>query len=251
MSKITESTSLLHQPINEDPNIHRRKTKHYLRFCLPSKSATLMLFWTAVIGTVYYLVLIGTVALIDSKSESTDISLSTNYFLVYAILAIIAMVYPFSGLIADVYCGRLKTVQISLLFILTFVLLLCLGIIIVYSTNLHFMLMHVNLSAFHLPEGIVVCIIISVALVIYIIGLAGYQANFIQLGLDQLFEAPSHYLSLFILYTIWMFNLGSVPMTAILPLLLCDRKINGAAVGIYVSIPFITSVLLIVLLTIS
>ena len=174
MSKITESTSLLHQPINEDPNIHRRETKHCQRFCLPSKSATLMLFWTAVVGTIHYLVLLGTVALIDSKSESTDISLSTNYFLVYAILAIIAMVYPFSGLIADVYCGRLKTVQISLLFILTFVLLLCLGFIIVYSTNLHFMLMHVNLSAFHLPEGIVVCIIISVALAIYIIGLAGY-----------------------------------------------------------------------------
>ena len=251
MSKITESTSLLHQPINEDPNIHRKKTRHCQRFCLPSKSATLMLFWTAVVGTVYYFVLIVTVALIDTKSESTDISLSTNDFLAYAILAIIAMVYPFSGLIADVYCGRLKTVQISLLFILTFALLLCLAVIIVYSTNLHFMLMHVNLSAFHLPEVIVLCIILIVALVVYTIGLAGYQANFIQLGLDQLFEAPSHYLSLFILYTIWMFNLGSVPMTAILPLLLCDHQINGAAVGIYVSIPFIISVLLIVLLTIS
>ena len=67
MSKITESTSLLHQPINEDPNIHRRKTKHCQRFCLPSKSATLMLFWTAVVGTVYYFVLIVTVALIDSR----------------------------------------------------------------------------------------------------------------------------------------------------------------------------------------
>ena len=251
MSKNTESTSLLHQPINEDPNIHRKKTKHCQRFCLPSKSATLMLFGTAVVGTVYYFVLIATVALIDSKSESIDVSLSTNDFLAYAILAIIAMVYPFSGFIADVYCGRLKTVQISLLFILTFALLLCLGIIIVYSTNLHFMSLHINLSAFHLPEGIVVCIIILVALAIYIIGLAGYQANFIQLGLDQLFEAPSHYLSLFILYTIWMFNLGSVPMTAILTLLLCDRQISRAAVGIYVSIPFITSVLLIVLLTIS
>ena len=249
MSKITESTSLLHQPINEDPNIHRRKTKHCQRFCLPSKSATLMLFWTGVVGTVYYFVLIATVALIDSRS--TDISLSTNYFLAYAILAIIAMVYPFSGLIADVYCGRLKTVQISLLFILTFVLLLCLGIIIVYSTNLHFMLMHINLSAFHLPEGIVVCIIILVALVIYIIGLAGYQANFIQLGLDQLFEAPSHYLSLFILYTIWMFNLGSVPMLAILPILLCDTSVREAAIDTYVSVPFIISVFLIVLLTIS
>ena len=117
MSKNTESTSLLHQPINEDPNIHRKKTKHCQRFCLPSKSATLMLFWTAVVGTVCYFVLIVTVALIDSKPETIDIhvSLSTNDFLAYAILAIIAMVYPFSGLIADVYCGRLKTVQMKAL----------------------------------------------------------------------------------------------------------------------------------------
>ena len=146
MSKITESTCLLHQPINEDPDIHRRKTKHCQRYCLPSKSATLMLFWTAVVGTVYYFVMIVTVAFIDSKSESTEVSLSTNYFLAYAILAIIAMVYPFSGLIADVYCGRLKTVQISLFFILTFVLLLCVAVIIASSTKLlqldDFFLMH-------------------------------------------------------------------------------------------------------------
>ena len=188
---------------------------------------------------------------IDSKSESTEVSLSTNYFLAYAILAIIAMVYPFSGLIADVYCGRLKTVQISLFFILTFVLLLCVAVIIASSTKLlqldDFFLMHSE----SIPEGIVVCIISIVALVVYIIGLAGYQANFIQLGLDQLFEATSHYLSLFILYTIWMFNLGSVPMTAMLPLLLCDRQIRHVAVSMYVSIPFIISVLLIVVLTIS
>ena len=245
MSNITESTSLLHQPINENANIHRRKTKHCQRFCLPSKSATLMLFWTAVVGTVYYFVLIVPVALIDSKSKSIDVSLSTNYFLIYAILAIIAMVYPFSGLIADIYCGRLKTVKISLLFILTFALLLCLAVIIASSTKFldNFSLIH--------PESIVVCIILIVALVVYSIGLAGYQANFIQLGLDQLFEAPSHYLSLFILYTIWMFNLGSVPVSAILPLLLCHASVRDAVIDTYASIPFIISVFLILLLTIS
>ena len=40
-------------------------------------------------------------------------------------------------------------------------------------------------------------------------------------------------------------------MTAILPLLLCDTSVREAAVDTYVSIPFIISVLLIVLLTIS
>ena len=40
------------------------------------------------------------------------------------------------------------------------------------------------------PESFVVCIILIVALVVYIIAwISWLQANFIQLGLDQLFEA--------------------------------------------------------------
>ena len=46
----------------------------------------------------------------------------------------------------------------------------------------------------------------------FVIGLAGYQANFIQLGLDQLFEAPSQYLGLFIHYATWAFHTGSIPL---------------------------------------
>ena len=253
MSNCSESTSLLHQPISENPNIHQRRNNHCQRFCLPSKSATFMLLWTAVVGTVYYLVLAITVALIDTKSESTDVRLSTNDFLAYAILAIIAMVYPFSGLIADVYCGRLKTVKISLLFMLTFAFLVCTGTILVYSTRLHSISSYEFVSSVpYLPEGVALCIILLVALTVYIIGLAGYQANFIQLGLDQLFEAPSHYLSLFILYAIWIFNIGSVPTATLLPLLLCDNSATDLVVAIYVfAVPFIISVLLIVLLIIS
>ena len=40
--------------------------------------------------------------------------------------------------------------------------------------------------------------------------MAKCQANFIQLGLDQLFEAPSRYLILFIHYAVWAFQSGSV-----------------------------------------
>ena len=47
-------------------------------------------------------------------------------------------------------------------------------------------------------QGIVVVILACLSLLLFIIGLVGYQANIIQLGLDQLFEAPSQYLSLFI-----------------------------------------------------
>ena len=45
----------------------------------------------------------------------------------------------------------------------------------------------------------------------------------IQLGLDQLFEAPSQYLGLFIHYATWLFHIGSIPFTVVIPLLLCSN----------------------------
>ena len=58
--------------------------------------------------------------------------------------------------------------------------------------------------------GALAAILGLVSLLFFIVGLAGYQANFIQLGLDQLFEAPSHYLGLFIHYATWTFNFAGL-----------------------------------------
>ena len=46
------------------------------------------------------------------------------------------------------------------------------------------------------------------SLLFLITGLSGYQANFIQLGLDQLLEAPSEYLGLFVHWVEWTTMLG-------------------------------------------
>ena len=45
-----------------------------------------------------------------------------------------------------------------------------------------------------------------IAMLIFMFGLIGYQANFIQLGLDQLLEAPSEYLGLFVHWAKWINN---------------------------------------------
>ena len=54
-------------------------------------------------------------------------------------------------------------------------------------------------------EGIVVLLIF--ASILLLIGIIGYEANFIQFGLDQLLEAPSEYLGLFVHYVSWIFNI--------------------------------------------
>ena len=59
-------------------------------------------------------------------------------------------------------------------------------------------------------QGIFAIILLAVFVTTFVVGLVGYQANIIQFGLDQLFEAPSQYLGLFIHYTTWTFEAGSL-----------------------------------------
>ena len=143
-------------------------------------------------------------------SQRPNTTLSVYEPLPYAILALVMMFYPLSGFIADVCCGRLKAVVISLICILSFFI----GMLVAVSL-LASILSKPDIPIHHIVEhnlGIacVIVILVIISLLAFIIGLAGYQANFIQLGLDQLFEAPSQYLVLFIHYATWTFNFGSL-----------------------------------------
>jgi peptide/histidine transporter 3/4 len=93
----------------------------------------------------------------------------------------------------------------------------------------------------------VIVILAAFSLLAFIIGLAGYQANFIQLGLDQLFEAPSQYLVLFIYYATWAFNFGALQFIINLYAVACihdERKF--ALVIIQVLVPFLLTVSLLI-----
>ena len=87
--------------------------------CLPSKAAILILLWTVIVGVTYYN-LIGFFAVLVLDIHQPNTTLSVYEPLPYAILALVMMFYPLSGFIADVCCGRLKAVIISLICILSF-----------------------------------------------------------------------------------------------------------------------------------
>ena len=236
----TESSHLLHHPVingpspRESPRRQQESSTCCKHFCLPSKAAILVIFWTAAVGIVYNSVLLVTVAVTDIEPLSPDISISANYCLPYAILAFISMLYPLSGYIADVHCGRLKSVTTGLGLIFSFIALLCLiEISMIAKLKPHSITFHEYTVRVHHThsEKIIACIVAALALIAFIIGLAGYQANMIQLRLDQLFEAPSQYLSLFILYTVWAFKLGSLPLIASLLSLFCGGSIRLVAIG--------------------
>ena len=193
----TESSHLLQRPDINEPSQDEQSQqgsstcscirKH---LCLPSKAAILIILWTAAVGAVYNFVLLMAIVFIIAIVPP-DVNITLNEYVPYAILAIISMLYPLSGFIADVYYGRLRVAVISLCFILGILLFICFTEIIGFATN---SLVYRDNSVWLVNHHEVILILAIVSLVAFIVSLAGYQANVIQLGLDQLFEAPSQYL---------------------------------------------------------
>ena len=208
---------------------------HHL--CLPSKATILILAWTVIVGILYLENMVLAAILVLQYPQPQAI-LSTYYPLPYAVLAIVMMFYPLSGFIADVCFGRLKTVLFSLIILLICNILLLLGLLLTSTIS------HANYHTILQNQGILAVILMILSLLTFVVGVAGYQANFIQLGLDQLFEAPSHYLGLFIHYAIWAFNCGTV-LVFISPIVYCSEirdkhRILIPAIQTVITIIFIT-----------
>ena len=219
--------------------------------CLPSKAATLVIFWTVVVGIMYYLAL-SMVVIFIYTNPLTSASIAAFVSLLYAVLALAMMLYPLSGSMADVCCGRLKMVLISLCLLLACGLTVCFMEILVFIFKLE--VIAYNDYATYLHRSIIQVLLgfSLVSFVLLMIGLAGFQANYVQLGLDQLFEAPIRYLRLFILYSVWVFHLGLLPLRIIDSFVSCSYpgKIAMAPKIALYSTPFIISFLLIALLII-
>ena len=223
----SESSRLLVNTASEDSSPLQWKSiciscppsKH---LCLPSKAAILILLWTAIVGAMYF-IFMGLAIALQTNSSRINSNVSMYDSLPYAILALVMMLYPLSGFIADVWCGRLKIVVISLIIFLFCLIILLIGLLIgetITASNIDQALSHDKVPS------VSIILLAFLALLTFIFGLAGYQANFIQLGLDQLFEAPSQYLVLFIHYAMWAFQSGSVSFITIFFLMLCLHESN-------------------------
>ena len=254
-SSVTESSSLLpSEPVNDSQSLTlgfyqsiARSCGFCSKMCLPSKAAIYILFSAAIVGCIYFTLLGTVVAFIVSSSTFLDVPVSVYFSLPYAILALVMMFYPLSGFIADVYCGRYRIIKISLCLLLSFVILVfcveTMGLI-----KFHSIKFYDHPELFHNPFGICVIIISLVALILFTLGLMGYQANFVQFGLDQLLELPSHYLALFVNYVVWAFELGSLPLM-LFPFLWCNSTTTKAIVHhVLCSLPIIVLILVGILL---
>ena len=196
--------------------------------CLPSKAAVLILFWTLTVSAIYKTASDGTVYTaqrLRNLEERRFRFLSVNdldILLTYLVFVLLLLLYPLAGFIADVCCGRYKAVIVSLC------LLLCgLGCL---ALNTSLMFLHVIRLPFNddrLQHSAAVFYLLSgLGLLFMIPGLSSYQANYIQLGLDQLLEAPSEYLGLFVHWVEWFTEVGRTLLVPIFFLLFtCKNNI--------------------------
>ena len=102
------------------------------------------------------------------------------------------MLYPVSGLLADVRYGRYTVIKSSLASII-------IGLIFIIGMSIS--LVSINGSP---PNDVK----IVQAFVMLVLGLSGFQSNAVQFGLDQLLDASSEELSLFLHWFVWTEYVG-------------------------------------------
>lgn len=172
--------------------------------CMRSKSAFLVVLWNFLVGAVYGPKVVTTV-LIFLKYEGLK---GLPYFLEitlasYASLALLMLFYPLSTFIADVYVGRFKTLLTSLWLIWIVSLVTSVGAITYF--------MAISQKDQGLFEAVKIPFIVlgSIFGLMMAVGLAGFKANVVQFGTDQLLEAPGEELSFFVHWYVWTEYVGN------------------------------------------
>jgi peptide/histidine transporter 3/4 len=163
------------------------------------KAAILILSWAVFVGILQFMLSNTVLVLLLYGDVLPFITLPSAIVIYYASFALVYIFYPVSGYFADVYCGRFRIIAGSLALLL-FILIFC---VIFYTLRL---VLNNLTNSWNIILGSagLVCTLIAV------IGVAGYGANFIQFGLDQLLEAPSHHQALFVHWAKWCYDLISV-----------------------------------------
>ena len=219
-SRSSESQLLLHPTSDQEDTVVTNGTVS--TYCprpkgifLTSKPVILILIWTMIVGALYcvafYLAIIILFPLLQ-----LHVYMSLPFVALYSSIALLNLFYPLSGFFADVFFGRFRTIiaGLSLLLISIIVCLTCFV-----------------LNVFLSPSSTWVDLLRTVGgifLITVCIGVAGYNANYIQFGLDQLLDAPSYHQALFVHWAKWCYDFIS---TITIIIMIC-RSSDGSSIDV-------------------
>ena len=141
----------------------------------------------------------------------------------YSIVAALTLFSPLGGFLADVCFGRYKVVMAGVFVqFFTFLLYSVMAVVtVIFGRNIW-------ITSHHSHGGGIALFLLILAVLsflLFVVGLVSYQANFIQFGLDQLLEAPSTSLALFVHWVIWGESLGTFVVQILFGFLLCQFRV--------------------------
>ena len=208
-----------------------------------------IILWTVVITSAYAVIMCIVTAnsfTIPHEYWTEGVNGSTPFIMV----AVLMIFYPLSGFIADVCCGRFKTIILSqTLLTLSFTLL---GIVAIMLRNKIDTTHQINIL---LPSDrleVTILLLFITASVLFSAGMVGYQANFIQFGLDQLQDDPSQYLALFVHYAVWASNISLLLATvAVYVTFSYSTHVRNIKKLLLLTVPFLLLIGAVVLLLVS
>ena len=163
----------------------------------------------------------------------------------YSLTAVVSLFYPVSGFIADVYCGRYRVIFIGICLMFVACTALAVDSMLTVMTTIREGRTWYSTSSF--TAQLISTYLAIIFIAAFIIGFAGYQANFIQFGLDQLLESPSKSLVLFIHWVIWAKYLGQLFIQILSAVFLCELKSYIANSDFGASLTGYTSMIMVVL----
>ena len=197
-----------------------------------SKPVILILLLTAVVGSVHFLIVGTAIGGLLAISPLTAIDGSLPLVIAYLTVALVLVFYPVNGFLADICYGRRNVILTSLCLMSSF------------AISLLIVALPFSYYKYHPAVFIVFS---SLVAVIAVIGVAGYGANFIQFGLDQLLEAPSRDQALFVHWAKWCYDCLSAVTLVILGLHICGQIKNLKEWVVLVSLFLVTAFMLLIL----
>ena len=146
----------------------------------------------------------------------------------YSITVLYLLFYPLFGFLADVRLGRYRAIVISVCLMILAMLLTAIEIPIFKSVG---------------PSRVVMVMTI-ISYVVGVVGMAGFEANIVQFGLDQLMDSTSWSLSLYLHLLVWTRQIGVTLSILPLSLLSCDEQSGFKFDGAFRFMPLATFSLL-------
>ena len=145
--------------------------------CLPSKAAVILICLAGIVGAINIAFSGLSLLAADFVVGSLNIDQYYTIFISYLFCVTALILFPVSGFLADVFCGRYRVVMISMcFFIVSFVLLSGAAAIALVSSDWF-------LSHWSHVKGVLLVILLVLFEVTYGIGTISYYANFINLVL--------------------------------------------------------------------